>query len=251
MTILHLYFFYISIKHQGMIRMSGKEFIGSIAISFIAIGAVALFALPLLYPAMQTNMEDIQTGLNNTESDITDLQSDITDLQSDITDLQSEDKGIVLQTRYQEFFSTAQISDDDTGAYISVPDTELDITIQSNSRLTVIFSGRYSLGLSTSLLAGEKVAFNITLSVFNSLDVLVGNRTARLSYKTDTAIGSQTREISGIFYLDYVTSPLSAGTYTVALSWVSLYDTSGQSYFIFTTPSAYFPRSIRLIEYKS
>ncbi|MFX0171865.1 MAG: hypothetical protein ACFE9L_08095 [Candidatus Hodarchaeota archaeon] len=83
------------------------------------------------------------------------------------------------------------------------------------------------------------------------MDGLVGNRTARISYKTDVSIGSETREISGIFYLDYLTSPLSAGTYTVSLSWISLYDASGQSYFLFTTPLAYFPRSIRLIEYKS
>ncbi|MFX0182649.1 MAG: hypothetical protein ACFE95_06150 [Candidatus Hodarchaeota archaeon] len=60
--------------------MSGKEFIGSIAISFIAIGVVTLFILPFLYPAMQANIEDFQTDLNNTKSDITEIESDITDL---------------------------------------------------------------------------------------------------------------------------------------------------------------------------
>lgn len=198
--------------------MSGKEFLGSIAISFIAIGVIILFVLPFLYPAMQTDIED---------------------------------EGIVLQTKYKEFLSTAQILDDNTGSYILVPDTELNITVQNNSKLAVIFSGRYSLGLSDELSTGDKVAFNITLSVFDSLNVLVGNRTARISYKTDEPIGTTILEISGIFYLDYLTSPLSAGTYTVSLSWISLYNRSGTTYFLFTTPLANFPRSIRLIEYKS
>ncbi|MFX0182650.1 MAG: hypothetical protein ACFE95_06155 [Candidatus Hodarchaeota archaeon] len=140
--------------------------------------------------------------------------------------------------------------DDYIGSHILVPDTESNITVQSNSRLAVIFTGRYSLGLSDELSTGDKVAFNITLSVFDSSDVLVGNRTARISYKTDEPIGTVTLEISGIFYLDYLPGPLSAGTYTLSLSWISLYNRSGTSYFIFTTPLASFPRSIRLIEYK-
>jgi hypothetical protein len=85
--------------------------------------------------------------------------------------------------------------------------------------------------------------------VFDSLDILVGNRTARISYPPDESIGTGTREISGIFYLEYLTSPLSAGTYTVSLSWISLYNRSGTTHSLFTTPLANFSRSIRLIEY--
>ncbi|MFX0171866.1 MAG: hypothetical protein ACFE9L_08100 [Candidatus Hodarchaeota archaeon] len=88
--------------------------------------------------------------MNNTKSDISEIESDI-------IDLQSEDKGIVLQTQYKEFFSTAQILDDYTGTYISVPDTELDITVQSNSRLAVIFTGDIHLDYQAHLLLVKKL----------------------------------------------------------------------------------------------
>ena len=222
--------------------MSGKEFIGSIAISIIAIGVMTLFVMPQLYPV-------IQTGIDDTQTDISDLQSDVENIQSDIADLQAESNGIVLQIKYKEFYSPAQILDDDIGSYIPIPDTELSITVQNNSRLAVIFSGRYSIGLDDSL-GHDKVAFNISMNINDSTGKLVGRRQTRISYYPDGPL-SDRLEISGILYLDYVTNPLNEGTYTVSLSWISLYDQVDTTYLVLTSTPANFPRSLRLIEYAS
>ncbi|MFX1518040.1 MAG: hypothetical protein ACFFC6_17200, partial [Promethearchaeota archaeon] len=206
--------------------MSGKELIGSIAISFIAMGVITLFVLPQLYPAIQTGTDD-----SDLQSDISNLQDDLEQAQTDISDLQDEVKGIVIQSLYEEFSTTAQILDSDTGSYIPVPDTELEITIQSDSKIAAVFSGVYVLGVSNSL-DSDRLSFNIALIVEGA-----GNRTLRIAYY-EMGTYPDHREFSSSFYINYMTDSLAEGTYTISVAWISNEDQPGTTnYLLFTTPA--------------
>ncbi len=216
--------------------MSGKEFIGSVAVSLLAIGAITLFILPLLYPAIQTDVEDTDSGISS-------LQEDLEIAQSDISDLQDEAKGIVLQSLYKEFSTSAQILDSNTGSYIPVPDTELEITIGDDSKIDAVFSGIYVLGVSNSL-DSDRLSFNIALIVED-----VGNKTLRIAYY-EVGTYPDHREFSSSFYINYVTNSLPTGTYTVSVAWISNEDQPGTTnYLPFTTPNANYTRSLWIQEF--
>lgn len=202
---------------RKVINMSTKVFVGSVLVAVIISSVIGLFALPLLYPIVY---EDVSTipGF--------------------------ADEGIVLQSLYKEFSTTAQIFDLEIGTYKPVPDTELNITIQTNSRINAVFSSIYILGVSDSLSPGQRVGFNISLGIEG-----MGNKTVRIAY-FETSSYSALREFSSTFYLNFVSKPLPAGTYKVSLSWISIADLSGTSYFLFTTPNANFTRSLWIQEYK-
>ncbi|MFW9778505.1 MAG: hypothetical protein ACFFE8_06590 [Candidatus Heimdallarchaeota archaeon] len=198
--------------------MSTKAVAGSVLLAVIISSAIGLFALPLLYPIVY---EDVSTIPGFT------------------------DGGIVLQSIYGEFTTTAQILDSDNDTYISVPDTKLNITIQSNSRIVSVYSSLYILGVSGSLSPSQRVGFNVSLGIEG-----IGKKTTRISY-FETSAYPATREFSSTFYLNFVSAPLPAGSYTVALSWISIQDQDGLSYLLFNTPAANFTRSLWIQEYKT
>jgi hypothetical protein len=198
--------------------MSAKVFLGSVLLAVIISSAIGIFAFPMLYPIIYGDVSPIP-GYT--------------------------DEGIVLQSLYREFSTTAQILDDDNDSYIPVPDTELNITVQANSRITAVFSSLYILGISDSLAPSKRVGFNISLGVEG-----IGNKITRISY-FETSSYSAIREFSSTFYLNYVSTPLPAGTYTVSLSWISIEEYPSFNYLLFNTPNANFTRSLWIQEYKT
>ncbi|MBN2156960.1 MAG: hypothetical protein JW776_13030 [Candidatus Lokiarchaeota archaeon] len=141
---------------------------------------------------------------------------------------------------YEEFDSTAQLLDSDL-TWSQVPDTELNITIKKNSRISATFSSSYSIGVSSSLgISGVK--YEIALCVEN-----VGNSTVYVKY-LDMAGVSSAREICSSFSMHYITGSLSKGTYRVYVAWRSIQDPSGTNYFLFTTPLMDYNRSLTAIE---
>jgi hypothetical protein len=198
--------------------MSAKEVIGSVLLAVIISSAIGIFAFPMLYPIVYGDVSAIP-GVT--------------------------DDGIVVQSIYREFSTFAQIHDSETSSYNQVPDTRVNITIQENSTINAVFSSLYILGVSNTLGPSQRVGFNISLGVDG-----IGSRTTRISY-FETGTFSANREFSSTFYLNFVSMPLPAGTYTVSLSWISIADQDGINYFLFNTPLANFTRSLWIQEYKT
>ena len=189
--------------------MSGKEFIGSIAISLITIGAITLFVLPQLYPVIQTGTEDTQT-------DISTLQSDVEGIKSDITDLQSEFNGILLQTKKLVINDHAEITEEDTTLQV-MNNTSLEITVQQDSRLNARFSGVFRLALKSE--AVKRADYQITLMLQG-----VTGQTTHISYWDNAGSTTNTLYLTYTVYIEFLTDSLDAGTYTVTMWWQSLYD---------------------------
>lgn len=166
--------------------MSGKEFIGSVIISLIAIGAITLFVMPQLYPVIQTG-------------------------------LQTESNGIVLQTKKLVTNDHAEITEEDNTTLLLMNNTFLDITVQENSRINARFSGVFRLAMKSY--AVKRADYKITLMLQG-----VTGQTLHIAY-WDYA-GSTTNSLYLTFpvYIEFLSDSLSAGNYTVAVWWQSLYD---------------------------
>ncbi len=174
--------------------MSGKGVVGAIIASVILsvgiTGALAYFLLPVVFP-------------NITEEPPT-----------------YEDQGIVLQSIYYETDSAAVIIDTDT-TYEKVPDTEVNITIEQNSRIQATFSGDFRLAVDGSFKGGCN--FFIVLKIEG-----IGNRTMRIHFYDNTGpYPTTTRVFSHNLNIGYQTEGLSAGTYTISVHWMSEYDATG------------------------
>jgi len=130
------------------------------------------------------------------------------------------EKNIVVQSKYAEWRTTAMIYDSETTAYTKISDTELNITIQESSSLAIIFSADAILHLSST--------FNIKNSYFISVVVEgVGNKTFFISYFDSGGATGSIRQLTYNLYVNYVTNPLPAGTYNVAVYWQSRYNANG------------------------
>lgn len=139
----------------------------------------------------------------------------------------TEDKGILVQSIYLENNSQAFIVDSDT-IYEEVPDTEINITIEQNSRILAIFSGEATLSIGTT--------FNFGVNFFVTLDIEgVGNRTMRIHFYDNGGPTATTREITHNLCNVYQSEPLPAGTYTVSVYWKSEYDATGSAQLILST----------------
>ena len=189
--------------------MSGKEFIGSIAISLITMGAITLFILPQLYPVIQTSTDNIQT-------DISSLQSDVEGLESDITDLQSESNGILLQTKKLVINDHAEITEENTTLQL-MTNTSVQITVQQDSRVNARFSGVFRLAVKST--AVKRADYQITLMLQG-----VTGQTTHISYWDHLGSTTNTIYLTYIVYIEFLTDSLDAGTYTIAVWWQSLYD---------------------------
>ncbi|MHA1883583.1 MAG: hypothetical protein ACW96S_00905 [Promethearchaeota archaeon] len=158
--------------------MSGKRLVASIiasvALSVIITGGLTFLVLPIVYPNMQ------------------------------------QDEGIVLQSVYAEF-DTEGIINYDNITYQKIPDTEVPITIQENSKISVTFHVMFFLVLGASYSGG--CVYNISIVVNG-----YGNQSYSIVYYKD---GTGTRIIPINFYVTYLTGSLSAGTYLVEVYWKS------------------------------
>ena len=138
-----------------------------------------------------------------------------------------EDQGILLQSIYLENDSQAFIIDTDT-TYEEVPDTEINITIEQNSRILAIFSGEVTLSIGTT--------FNFGVNFFVALDIEgVGNRTMRIHFYDNGGPTGTTREITHNLCNVYQSESLPAGTYTISVYWKSEYDATGSAQLLLST----------------
>lgn len=128
-------------------------------------------------------------------------------------------KNSVLQTKYGEWNSPAYILDNQL-TYVKMPDTELTLTINTNSKLLVTFSAMAIMTLDAAFTG--RIGYNISLVVEN-----VGNRTIQANYYDGAPATSYIRQISLNLFINYMTRNLAAGTYTVDLYWNSGYDAPG------------------------
>jgi hypothetical protein len=125
-------------------------------------------------------------------------------------------KNVVLQEKYGEWNSPAYIFDNQL-TYTKMPDTELSITINANSKLLVSFSAMSIMTLNTAFTG--RVGYNISLTVVN-----VGNRTIQADYYDGAPATGFVRQISMNLFINYMTTNLPAGTYKVELYWRSGFD---------------------------
>jgi len=134
----------------------------------------------------------------------------------------SSENGIVLQSKYQTYNTRADLFDNDPIGYVLMPNTTMLITIQSQSRISAVFSGFYWLSIQ-GLNAGDRVKFNISLNI--------GGVVQRVTWiRYDTTAYTITQELSGNhLYLNYVTDPLPAGTYNISVLWTPEEDHVGTS----------------------
>ncbi len=142
---------------------------------------------------------------------------------------------------YEEFRTSAIIADYNL-TLVQVPDTQATITIRGNSRIWVEFNTPYVLGISGAFPGPGRVRYEFVLMVEG-----VGNRTTYLTYYTENAPGASF-ELSSTFYLNYVTEPLLAGTYTISVYWRSIYDRTGFNYLLLNTMMYNWTRSLLLQE---
>jgi hypothetical protein len=178
--------------------MSGKGVIGSIIASIILsvsiTGALGYFILPVVFPTV------------------------------------SEDKGILVQSIYHETTAQAVIYDN-TLAYEKIPETELNITIRSNSRILATFSGVATLSIGVTL--SGSVNFFVALVVEG-----VGNLTRRIHFFDNTGGGyGAIREYTQDLDLFYQTEGLPKGNYVISVWWKSDFDATDINQFILSSVS--------------
>jgi hypothetical protein len=193
--------------------MSKKSLVGSIivsvALSAIITGGLSFFILPIIYP----NMIQAPTF---------------------------EDEGIVLQSMYTEF-NTEGIVTYNNITFQKIPDTEVSITIQENSKISVTFNAMFILFLESSY--SGACAYNISLVVNG-----YGNQTYTILYDKE---GTGARLIPINFYVTFITDPLSAGTYLVEVYWKSYTNANpDHSLVLNKVVGLYFenPRSLMILE---
>lgn len=189
--------------------MGSKEFLASVVVSLVVISGVGFLGLPIIFPVLQ-------------ESDISDF-------------------GLVFQSQYLEVNTQASITDDSDSFYTDVPNTSLNITIKSQSRIFTSFNSPYILGVGDGFTA-QRIAFNVTLGVEG-----VGNRTMRLA-SFDTGTTTSIREVASSVYIQYATNPLPAGTYTIKVKYISVTQFTNLGYLTFNVPTANFTRSLWVME---
>jgi hypothetical protein len=122
--------------------------------------------------------------------------------------LNASNKGIVIQSKYEDFNSTCYITGDDTN-WQMVTDTSLNITIHDQSRMLVSFNGM-GIFYITSYTGYLGVLINV--SIGNA-----GNRAIFIRYNQETAVSG-----TNIYYpvdIEYMTKALPAGTYKVQVFW--------------------------------
>lgn len=199
--------------------MSGKSVVGSIIgstiISVLIIGALLFFIGPMLLP-----------GLTEQDDELA-------------------ERDLVLQYKYDEWNTAAYIWDHDDSSYMKMEDTEINITIEQDSRIYATFSAMALLSLDDSF-AGRS-SYNISLVVED-----VVNRTIMVIFFDSAPATSYYRETSVNLFINLVTDSLPAGTYTVAIYWKSTYNAIGtNSLSVAHAPKYNYTRTMFIQELKS
>ncbi|MHA1648450.1 MAG: hypothetical protein ACTSVL_12860 [Promethearchaeota archaeon] len=168
----------------------------SVFITLIISGAGMYFGLPYIFPNLTADLDANQ-------------------------DLYTADDGLLLQSKYLETDGDAYLFDD-TLTDMTMPDTAMNITIQENSKLLVSFESVMILHMSSDFSGVTR--YNITLEI-----VGVKNRTTRASFFANPGLGVMV-ETSEHIHITFQTDSLPAGTYSISVSWKSIYDvTTGSS----------------------
>ena len=124
---------------------------------------------------------------------------------------------VVVQSKYLEINSTALIWDSNLTPNV-MPDTEMNITTQGNTKLSVSFDAQLELLLVDTF--ESNAYYNITLQIEG-----VKQETVRIiEYHGEPIVG----EVHRFIYLQisFETGILSAGTYDISIIWYSKADTA-------------------------
>ena len=128
-------------------------------------------------------------------------------------------KNTVIQTKYGEWNSPAYIFDNQL-TYTNMTDTELTISIRTNSRILVTFSAMSIMTLDTTFTG--RVGYNVSLIVVNE-----GNRTIQVDHFDGAPATGYIRQYSITLFINYMTKTLPAGTYKIEVHWKSGFDAPG------------------------
>ncbi|QEE16263.1 hypothetical protein DSAG12_02093 [Promethearchaeum syntrophicum] len=154
--------------------------LASVFITLLISGAGIYFGLPLLFP--------------------------------NIVNGETTNGEVVIQSKYQEFNSSDQIRDDDL-IPSKMLDTEMNITTQGNTKLSVSFDVQLTLLLSDNFNGGA--FYHITLQIEG-----VKNETVELSEYYNGPIGELVQYTKYI-EISFETGNLPASTYNISVLWNS------------------------------
>ncbi|MCP4760930.1 MAG: hypothetical protein GY870_04050 [archaeon] len=142
----------------------------------------------------------------------------------------------IPNSEYGEFSTHAELYI--TKTFQLVPDTELNISVRANSKIAAEFNTQYLIEIYPTLnISG--VNFEVSLVVEG-----IGNRTTIISYFPNETMVDGDILICDIFSINYVTSALPKGEYTISVFWRVVNYNEGDSYLEFCTPSRNYTRSL-------
>ena len=174
----------------------------SVFITLILSGTGMYFGLPLVYPNLANNDSDIVT------------QDDLDDYVLKNETLNNE---VVVQSKYHENNSTEVIWDYDLTPSV-MPGTELNITTQGNTKLSVSFDAQFELTLVNAFDGGA--FYDIKLQIEG-----VKQETFKiLEYHGEPIVGQTENSI--YVQISFETGILPAGTYNISVLWCSVLNTA-------------------------
>jgi hypothetical protein len=149
-----------------------------------------------------------------------------------------------IQVKTTTFDSSAFIFDTMKGSWIEMNDTEMDITTRGNTALSVNFQANLVMQLFPNFQG--RFSVNISLVVAG-----VGYWNTTILYVSNDAFsGTQYLQTSNNVNINYMTGTLSAGTYRIAVYWISTSSTSSGSNYLSASHTGYNrTRSLTAIEY--
>ena len=172
--------------------------ISSLIVSSIVTTSAIILVLPAIYPNLDSPI------LSDEDSDI--------------------DEGLVIQSKHLTVASRDLIYDDEI-LYRKLNDTELDITIQNQSIIGVFFTSEFMLCSSSSYTEFLQFEIKVQISHQGYIKIPIASESVWLQYYSESTGGWDYQ--TDCASINVITSPLSAGTYNIAIYWRSRYDTGG------------------------
>ena len=124
-----------------------------------------------------------------------------------------------MQTINIESQTMAYILDSEMGDYQVIPEMNTTIVISDDSRISATFSAIAFLTLATGFTNHTIFSFKISV-------VGIKERTGTVRYFEGSTMSSY-NQISQFVYLNVITNPIGAGTYTVLVEWRSDWNPAG------------------------
>ncbi len=176
--------------------------LASVFITLILSGTGMYFGLPMVYPNVVNDDSD-----NVTQDDLDDY----------VLKNETLNNEVVVQSKYKDINSTDAIFDDELTP-IMMDDTEMNITTQGNTKLSVSFNAQLELTLVDTF---ESDAFyNITLQI----EGVKQEKFSIIEYHMNPIIDGEMRR-SIYVQISFETGILQAGTYDISVLWSSELDT--------------------------